>query len=356
MIDLDNIEDIKRLDKSNMLGSIEDLYLQCQQTWSDIQAIQIDDKYQSAENIIVVGMGGSALGPHTVKSLYFDSLKIPLEIINNYHLPAYANEKTLVVLSSNSGSTEEVLQAAKEAQEKKCLIMGMATGKDLARFLIENKYPSYIFDQKYNKSGQPRMSTGYMILGMIGLFHKAGLITISEEEIESITNILKEKNNSWGQKIDKSKNFAKQIAEQFYGKIVLLVGSSFLSGTVHTFNNQLNENSKNFSSYFLIPEMNHHLMEGLGFPDSNKKNLVYLFINSNLYDERIKKRFNLTQDVVRKNGVTVTEFIPKGKTRLEQSFEVLLLGSYIGFYLAMLNNLNPSPIPWVDYFKDELNK
>lgn len=353
---LDDSKQIQQLDKSNMLGSIEDLYLQCEQTWNDIQTIQIDDKYKSAENIVVVGMGGSALGPHTVKSLYFDSLKIPLEIINNYHLPEYANEKTLVVLSSNSGSTEEVLQAAKEAVDKKCLIMGMTTGKDLANFLLEHKYPRYIFNQKYNRSGQPRMSTGYMILGMIGLFHRAGLITVDEKDIKSIIQILKEKNTTWGQKNDTSSNKAKQYAIKFHKKIIVLVGSSFLTGTVHTFNNQLNENSKNFSSYFLIPELNHHLMEGLGFPDSNKENLIYLFINSNLYDERIQKRYKLTQDVVNKNGVSVLEYIPKSKTKLEQSFEILLFGSYVGFYLAILNNLNPSPVPWVDYFKDELNR
>lgn len=334
------------LDKSNMLGAIDNLYLQLEQTWNDVKQLQVDPRYSKAENIVVVGMGGSALGPHVVKSLYFESLKIPLEIINGYNLPGYANENTLVVLSSNSGTTEEVLNASLEAKTKNCMIMGMCTGGKLAEFLKENNCPSYIFDQKHNPSGQPRMSTGYMILGMMGLFFKAGLIGINENEIIDSINLLKNNINI--------KNLAQEYANKLSNKVVVIVGSTFLSGTVHTVNNQLNENAKNFSSYFLIPELNHHLMEGLGFPKSNQENLIYLFINSNLFIERIKKRYSLTKEVVEKNGIKTLEYNPIGKTKLEQSFEVLLFGSYLSFYIAIQNGLDPSPIPWADFFKERL--
>lgn len=337
---------MNNLDKSNMIGSIDELYLQLEQTWSDIKKIEVDPKYSKAENIVVVGMGGSALGPHVVKSLYFDSLKIPFEIVNGYNLPGYANEKTLVVLSSNSGSTEEVLSAASQAQAKKTMIMGMTTGGKLGEFLKQNNYPSYIFEQKHNPSGQPRMSNGYMILGMMGLFHRAGLISINEIEVQKSIKLLNNNINI--------KTQAQEYAKKLANKIIILVGSTFLSGTVHTFNNQLNENAKNFSSYFLIPELNHHLMEGLGFPDSNKNNLIYIFINSYLYPERIQKRFALTKEVISKNNIEVLEFNPKGSSKLEQSFEVLLFGSYVSYYLALENHLDPSPIPWVDYFKEKL--
>jgi glucose/mannose-6-phosphate isomerase len=353
---LDDIKRIKNLDKSNMIGSIEELYLQCQQTWDDIQNIKVPPEYKKVKNIVVVGMGGSALGPHVIQTLYFDKLKIPIQIINDYHLPAYTNEETLVVLSSNSGTTEEVLCAAEEAKAKKSLIMGMATGGKLADFLNNNKIPSYIFEQKHNPSRQPRMGIGYMILGMLGLFHSSGLIELEKKEIHEIIGNLKELNNVWGIQSPQSSNIAKKYARDCFGKIVIIVSSSFFIGNVHTFNNQLNENSKTFSAYFTLPEINHHLMEGLGFPKTNPQNLIFIFINSPLFDVRIKKRFKLTEIIVKKNGIKVLEFIPKGSTKLIQAFEVLLFGSYIGFYLAMLNNLNPASIPWVDYFKKELAK
>lgn len=354
-MDLDNIQQIKKLDKSNMVGSIKELYLQCQQAWEEIKQIRFSPEYKKAKNIVVVGMGGSALGPHVVQSLYIDKLNIPLQIINDYHLPNYVNEKTLVLLSSNSGTTEEVLSAAKEARMRKSMIIGITTGGGLAEFLVKNKAPSYIFEQKHNPSGQPRMGLGYMILGMLGLFHQARLIKLNQDEVLDTIDNLQNLNNIWGMSTVVNNNLAKQFASECHGKIVALVSSSFLVGNAHTFSNQLNENSKNFSFYFTLPEINHHLMEGLSCPGSNSENLVFIFINSNLFGKRIKKRFMLTQDIVRKNKIKALQFMPESKTKLSQSFEVLLFGSYISFYLAMLNRLDPSPIPWVDYFKKSLN-
>lgn len=353
---MDDVEAIKSLDESNMIGSIEELYLQLEQAWGDIQSVDIPESYSNAQNVIVVGMGGSALGPHVVQSLYSNTMPIPMQIVNDYHIPKYASTHSIVLLSSNSGSTEEVLQAATEAKERGCMLMGMSTGGALTKFLQDNHVPSYIFVQRHNPSGQPRMGNGYMILGMLGLFHKAGLIHVEESDLKSVIALLQSLNGVWGKDALQSANLAKQFATTCVNHEIMLVGSSFLVGNVHAFNNQLNENAKNFSTYFVLPEINHHLMEGLGFPKNNAQTLIYVFIHSDLYEERIRKRYRLTEDVVRKNGIQVLEFVPPGKTRLEQSFATLLFGSYFGFYIAMLNGLNPSPIPWVDYFKAELAK
>lgn len=354
MINLDDANQIKKLDQANMLGSIEELYLQCQQTWEEISGINVPSDYSDIKNVIVAGMGGSTLGPHVVQSIYLPELNIPLQILNDYHLPGYVNEQTLVLLSSNSGTTEEVLSVAEEAWESKAKIMGMTSGGQLAGFLKEKHLPAYIFEQKHNPSRQPRMGTGYMILGMLGLFYRAGLISVNDSEVKTIIARLKERNGVWGMVSPINQNLAKQFAQSCHGRIVVSVSSNFLMGNVHTFSNQLNENAKNFSLYFAVPELNHHLMEGLGFPKSNSENLIFIFFKSDLFDQRIKKRFALTEEVVRKNAIQVLEFIPEGDSKLVQSFETLLFSSYVGFYLAMLNNLNPSLIPWVDYFKREL--
>jgi glucose/mannose-6-phosphate isomerase len=258
-MNLDDINKIKQLDKSNMAGSVEELYLQLEQTWEDIQTIKVPPQYKTAKNVVVAGMGGSALGPHVIKSLYFDRLSIPLEIVNDYHLPEYVNKDALVLLSSNSGTTEEVLSAAEDADKRGAMIMGMTTGGKLKKFLEIKKVPAYIFQQRHNPSGQPRMGTGYMILGMLGLFHQAGLIKIGESEVKTSIGLLKKLNKEWGLDTESNKNKAKQFAKQCHGKAVFTVSSSFLLGNAHTFNNQLNENAKNFSSFFALPEINHHL-------------------------------------------------------------------------------------------------
>ncbi len=105
-----------------------------------------------------------------------------------------------------------------------------------------------------------------------------------------------------------------------------------------------------------IPELNHHLLEGLKFPAANRQNLVFIFFESQLYFKKNQVRYAVTKKVVAKNRIGSSVYRLKAASRLGQSLEMLVFGSYASFYLAVLNNLNPSKIPWVDYFKAELKK
>jgi glucose/mannose-6-phosphate isomerase len=95
-------------------------------------------------------------------------------------------------------------------------------------------------------------------------------------------------------------------------------------------------------------------MEGLKNPAANKKNLIFFLINSNLYLPRNQKRYKILKTVLAKNKIGFLEYRPAANSKLLQAFEVLSFGSYLSFYLAMSYNLNPSPVPWVDFFKKEL--
>ncbi|OGE44618.1 hypothetical protein A3A45_02830 [Candidatus Daviesbacteria bacterium RIFCSPLOWO2_01_FULL_36_8] len=95
-------------------------------------------------------------------------------------------------------------------------------------------------------------------------------------------------------------------------------------------------------------------MEGLKNPPDKK--IKTLFINSNLYSEKLTKRMEITKDVIEKNGLSYIEYNPQSKTKFLQMLEVLSFGGYLSYYLAMLYKQDPSVIPWVDYFKNELQK
>lgn len=325
-----------------MLGSIEALPQQCLKAWEETQQINILQDYRGVENIVVSGMGGSALGAEIIKSLYNQVLP-PLEIIRDYHLPGYVNEKTLVILSSYSGNTEETLTCAKEAKAKEAKILGITTGGKLGEFLGENSLPGYIFDPKFNPCGQPRIGLGYSIIGQVGLLAAAGLLQIDRNEFFQCFKSLKV--------IQKRvENQAKEKVKDSLNKIITVVGAQHLAGNAHILANQINENAKTLSFYFLLPELNHHLLEGLKNPQDKK--LGFLFLNSACYRRPIKKLFELTKEVVQKNGVPVFEFKPEASDKFLEVLETLWFGSFLSFYLAMSYRLDPSPIPWVDYFKE----
>jgi glucose/mannose-6-phosphate isomerase len=348
MLGLDNMinpQQIKKLDKSNLLGSIELLGKQCEQTWREVKKIKIPDSYRQVENIVISGMGGSALGGHIIQTLFPNELKTPVEIVRSYKIPAYVGPKTLLVLSSYSGNTEETLAAAAEGKKRKAKIMGLATGGKLADFLHRNNYPAFIFKPTYNPSGQPRMGLGYSVMGQIGLLKKCGLLKVEEKEIDRIVKLLGHKNTA-----------AKNLAEKIKNKIPIVVASEFLLGNAHILANQIDENAKCFAAYFELPELNHHLMEGLKNPGANRRNLIFILIASNLYLSRNQKRYKILKTVLAKNKIKFLEYRPAAKTKFQQSWETLLLGSYLSFYLAMSYNLDPSPVPWVNFFKKELER
>lgn len=354
-MNLNDLNEIKKLDKCKVLDSIEALDKQCQQAWEEVIKIDLKDDFSVINKVMVVGMGGSALGAEMIKAIYFTRLRVPFEIVRDYDLPDYADEKTLVLLSSYSGTTEEVLAAAREAVSKKAKIMAISAGGELEKIAKEKGWTYFKINAVHNPCGQPRMAIGYSVMGIIGLLAKAGVITTGTEEIEKVIKVIRDKqlingvNNNQG-------NRAKELAVELKNKIILVLAGEHLSGNAKVFCNTLNENAKAIGTYFLIPEANHHLLEGLTNPPSNQDNLVFLVLTSSLYSQPIGKRFGVTKKVIAKNGIKVIEVKAMTEDKLSQAFEILTLGAYICFYLAMLYGIDPVTIPWVEFFKAEMKK
>jgi len=350
---LDNRASLAKLDLSNVLGSIEALADQVRQAWDSIKNLEFAPK-NPIKNVVVSGMGGSALGADVAKHLFKDRLTVPLEVFNSYHLPNYADSNTLVVLSSYSGSTEEVLSCAQEAKKVGAQIMFICAGGKLAEIAQENNWPGYIINPEFNPSNQPRMAIGYAIVGLLGLLSKAGVFDLSQAEIEEVILSITKVDEGVNIDVPQEDNLSKLIAFQCLERRPIFVASDFLAGAAHVATNQFNENAKIFADYKIIPELNHHLMEGLKFPKSNSLNHLFILITSDLYEPRIAKRMTLTQEIVGQNEIETYELRLKAETKLTQAFELITIMAYANFYLSMLENINPAPIPYVDWFKTQL--
>lgn len=347
MIDLTNLEEIKKLDPQNIFGSTGMFIDQCKQIWEDAKKVNYPPDYKKVKNITLCGMGGSAYGGHIIQRLYKDSLCAPVTVVSDYTLPAYVNKDSLVFIASFSGNTEEPLFCANAALKKGAKITVLTTGGKATQFLKNNNLPGLIFEPKYNPSNQPRLGTGYMVLGVIALLNRAGLLNVSDSEIkEAIEELI--------QGMSDIQNQTRDLAQKIYESIPVIFAAEFLGGNAHIIRNQFNETAKSFSAFSELPELNHHLMEGLKNPPDKK--LTVLLITSDLYSKDIQTRFELTYDVVTKNNVPVLQYQAQGKSKLSQMLHVLAFGGYLTLYTALLYGQNPSVIPWVDYFKEQMEK
>ena len=250
------------------IASIDAFPEQLEQAWRESSHIPFPQKYKKAKNSIVCGMGGSRFTPLAVKERFKGELLIPYVINDDYTLPNWVGPETLVVLSSYSGTTEEVLACYEEGKKKRVVLWTAVTANGaLSEILKREKVPFYQIKPTRNPSGQPRLGVGYMTAGHIGIIYATGHLSSQAHEIEKSIKKIDKLIESYNINIQKVGNEAKQLAQLIYQRYPYLITAEFLQGFGNSFGNGLNETAKSISSPRVIPELNHHLMEGLKFPD-----------------------------------------------------------------------------------------
>ena len=334
--------------EKNYLESIRLLGGQLKQAFKEAGKLKLPKAYGSVSKVVVCGMGGSQLGADLVGSLFSKEVKLPVIQVRDYNLPGFVDSKTLTFLVSYSGATEEVLEAGRKAKQAKAKMVVIASGSKLAALAKRNNWPLYKFEPINNPSGQPRMGIGYIAGGLLAVLKKLGKATISINQINQL-------NSSVAANFEKytRKAFANQLARKLIGKIPIIVSAEHLLGNAHIMANQFHESAKQIALYFPLPELNHHLLEGLTFPKVNRQNLYFLFFYSADYHPRNQKRFKITQEVLAKQKIKYQHLEFAGD-KLEQSSEMLVLGSLLSYYLAKINRVDPNRVPWVNYLKRRL--
>lgn len=353
---LDDAKTIARLDSGNVRASISALPDQIASAWRDARKVFVPASYKNADQVVVAGMGGSSLPAHIINSIYGSAMRVPFSFFNGYQLPGSVGRHSIVIVSSYSGTTEETLACFKEAKKRGAMIVGLTSGGPLAKMCVREKVPAYIFDPIHNPCGQPRLGIGYMAAGLLALLHSMKAVKVDASEIARIPDELRALSAHWSPSVSNNNNPAKLMAHALVRTVPVIVSAEHLAGNGHAFQNQIHECAKQFCTSFPIPELNHHLMEGLTLPAEVHRLLAFLFIDSDLYAERISHRFRTTQKVLAKQGYGFNLWKASAPTPLGQAFETLAFGSWVSFYMAIQNRIDPSNIPWVDFFKKELGR
>jgi glucose/mannose-6-phosphate isomerase len=300
-------------------------------------------------------MGGSTLGSDLVRTVFASSLKIPFSIVNGYSLPACVDRHTLLILSSYSGSTEETLAAGREGLKRHARITGLTTGGSLARFFERNTLPWYRIVPTENPAGQPRMGLGYNAMGQLGLLAALGVLKISQADIREVLSVVGRRTASCSADVPTAINPAKQLSKQLAERLPILVGFEHLVGSMHAFANQINETGKAYAVPFALPELNHHLLEGLRFPKA-VRTAVLVTANSSFVHPRIAARQRITRQIVRRLGMNSAEIRLRGRSRLAEAFDLLAIAGAASLYLSVLHRVDPLKITTVDELKRRLSR
>lgn len=294
------------------------------------------------QNIVICGMGGSGIGGKLVAQWVQDECRVPILSIQDYHLPSFVGQNTLVIGSSYSGNTEETMIAIEEAHARGSHIIGVCSGGELQSFCNKNDYDCVVVPG----GNPPRTAVGFSIVQLTSVLVRLGLVDKARvAEIDGGRRLILEH-------LPVIHEEAKKIAEVLHGKVpVVYAGAGYEAVAVRT-RQQFNENSKELGWMNVIPEMNHNELVGWGGGDDR---FAALFLQTGDLSIRNQRRFELSVELVSRKTKTYVAHA-KGNNRIERSLYLIHLVDWASLYLSNLKNGDPIEIEVIDYLKDELSK
>ena len=349
-MDLNNHTMFSKIDSQNYLAEIENLPNQLEQAYQ-LGMNQPLPEWQGIQHMLITGMGGSAIGADLLAAYAASQSSVPIIVQRNYSLPAWAHgDEILVIASSHSGNTEETLATFEQARLNGCCILALCTGGKLAKAANAANVPLWTFTHP----GQPRAAVGFSFGMLLALMARLRLITDPTEELSGAISAMRKQQDSLRVNILIANNLAKRLAGQLMGRWVMIFGADVLEPVARRWKTQLNELAKAWGQFEALPEANHNALAGLIQPESGLSSATALFLRAQSYHPRNLLRAELTRQAYMLEGLN-TDFIDaKGETALAQQWTALHLGDYVGYYLALLYDIDPTPIPALEGFKKQL--
>ena len=339
---------IELYDKSNMKGALKSLPNQIRESFKIIREYDVALNAE-INKIIFLGMGGSAIGADCIKSILHPSFEIPITVCRSYEVPNWIDNNTLVIASSYSGNTEETLSAFSKCIEKTSNIFSISTGGELLRLSLDKK----ISCLKLPKGFQPRAAIGFSIALNLLLLNKIKLIsnTFVEEISEHVQDL-----EDFSISLFKDSNHAYLLAKNLVNRIPIIYGSYGFGEIIGLrFANQLSENSKILSFSNSIPEQNHNEIEGWNKMNNYEKTLCAIFVKDVEDNKQIIKRQNILSQIISNLNIDVFDLKVEHHVKSIRFLKFIHLVDCISYYLAILRNINPSPVETIEEFKSRLS-
>jgi glucose/mannose-6-phosphate isomerase len=350
MRDLDAPKGFAALDPKGMLGCIGDLPMQCEDGWARAQQLKLPKTYGKVDQVVVVGMGGSAIGGDLIRALLLPECGVPIIVHRDYGLPAYVDERSLVIACSYSGNTEETLLGFDLAVERGARVVSVTTGGELERRSKDLGLPVCLYEYET----QPRAALGYSLMIPLGLLGSVGLVRDKTADVAEAAAVMR----GWQQEINETVpvaiNTAKALATQLEGHVPVVYGAEHLSEVARRWKGQFNENSKSWGVFDVLPELNHNTVVGYPLPEDLAPLVVVVLLTSTLNHPRVQLRFDITRELLQRHGIAWTMIEARGDSALAQVMSVIHFGDYVSYYLAMLNDVDPWSIGNIDLVKKRL--
>jgi glucose/mannose-6-phosphate isomerase len=343
-------ETIAEYDRENMLKLLMEFPDQCRRAYQIGTGVDLPGAYRNAQNIVISGMGGSAIGGDLIRCALGRHSTVPIVVNRNYSIPEFVNERTLFVGSSYSGNTEETLEAFQHALDRGAMSLAITSNGKLEEMAKSSSVPII----KIPPGMPPRCALGYTFIPVLTVIYRLGFapnFRLKEELDEAILTLDELADELRPEKPD---NLASQIAHKLHGKIPVFYASQEFEVVVVRWRGQMSENGKILASGHCLPEMNHNEIEGWKHPADPLKRFHVVMMRDRYDHPRVQRRMDITRELIEEYPDGVTEIHSRGEGILARLLSLIYIGDFVSLYLAVLNGENPTPVDRIGVLKERL--
>ncbi|HEX9709593.1 MAG TPA: bifunctional phosphoglucose/phosphomannose isomerase [Candidatus Thermoplasmatota archaeon] len=350
-VDLDRPQDFTRVDRDDMLGRVERFPADLQGALDACQrqapGFRKGGRYVSS--VLVAGMGGSAIAGMIAGGALRSTLPVPMEVVQDYTLPAHARRETLVFVSSYSGGTEETLSMLEDALERGCRVVGTTSGGALKERLAEEGLPCFDLPAGV----QPRAALPHLVAPVLEALERTELAVTRRAAAEAV-RVCEALAAECARGRPERSNPAKRAARAMAEGTPFIYGSGVLRAPATRWRTQLNENAKVLAREDFLPDSNHNDINAWPF-DPRAKGCCVVLLRDPKGSRRVDQRAGLTRKFAEEGGAAaVVEVRARGEGALARALSATLIGDFASVYLALLRGVDPTPVEVIARLKREL--
>ncbi|MGC8832005.1 MAG: bifunctional phosphoglucose/phosphomannose isomerase [Thermoproteota archaeon] len=343
---LDKVEAVEKIDRGSMRMMISSFPILVKNAMELSENIILPGDYKDVKEIVVCGMGGSAIGGDLFRDLSHRTIPIRVSVVRDYDLPKHVDERSLVVAVSYSGNTEETLESFKQAYERGSRIFAIASNGLVEKACLRLNIPFLKVPAGY----QPRAALPLLFIPLLKIAEAVGFPVVDRNTLNRACTMLEEYSVKLKLESPVEKNPAKQLALRIHGKLPIIYSLGHLKSVALRYKDQINENAKMRAMCDQLPEMNHNEIEAWEKTDF-KKLLHVILIDSRFKNPYIAESVKALVSRIKNEGVDISVVQPLGETMVEEMLSAIILGDWVSYYLAILRGVDPAPVSLISELK-----
>lgn len=303
-------------------------------------------------SMVIAGMGGSAVAGDFLRALAQNTSPVPVEVVRDFHMPAWVGPRTLVIACSHSGSTPETISAYTEARDRGAQLGAITSGGALGEMARADGSLCWLIAPE----GPPRVASASILGVLLRIAAGEGIVGTSQLEIAEAAARYDELSSTFAPSIPCVSNGAKALAESLAERIPFVLGAGHLIPAATRFKNQLAENGKSLSAMDSLPEAGHNLVVGLSTASKHDDRIALVLLEGAMSNHfHVSQRFDLVAEHFERAGIPVHRVRITGKSLLGEQLAASAWADYTSAYVALLHGEDPMPVPQIDAMKEVIN-